>query len=171
MLPTLSKYLEKIIHKQLINYLQQKSLLSNNQHGFREGKSINSALTQLCRIITNLWENKKQVSGTLLDIQKAFDSLNRKILIKKLKKLKIKHQALNWLIDYLSNRKQTVEIEYFVNNMETKSRSTIKEVKAGIPQGSVLGPLLFLIYIDSFPEELPAEKETVMFADDTTVLE
>ena len=104
-------------------------------------------ITDPCNIITDLWENKKLALATILDIRKAFDSLNRKILIKKLRNLHIKGQALNWLIDYLTNRKQAVEIEHYLKNLETKSRSSLKETEIGIPHGSVLGPLLFLIYI------------------------
>ncbi|XP_054288187.1 uncharacterized protein LOC129003879 [Macrosteles quadrilineatus] len=169
-LPALSKYLEKIINSQIITFLENNHLLSDNQHGFREKKSINTALAQLCNTITNIWEDKKTANGIFLDLQKAFDSLDHNLLLQKISALNINNKALDWIKSYLHNRQELIEIEHQSGNFITKSRSKLQTITQGIPQGSVLGPLLFLIYIDTFPTLLPADNTCIMFADDTTII-
>lgn len=169
-MPTLSKYLEKVIYNQLIDFLEKEEWLTENQHGFRKRKSINTALNQLCNSITQAWEGKNHSSGIFLDLQKAFDSLDRQILLQKISEANIKSKALNWIQNYLTDRNQIVEISHIENNTEHKTQSCSLSTTSGIPQGSVLGPLFFLIYINAFPQNLTEGTECIMFADDTTLL-
>lgn len=152
-----------------MDHLNENNLLTEKQHGFRPQKSINTAVIQFCDFITKNWEENNNVIGIYLDIEKAFDSLNWKILINKLNALNIKQDAQKWIKSYLTNRKQQVEIGYIKNNIELKTKSKLQDMTQGIPQGSILGPLLFIIY-EQFSENLPKGMDCIIFADDTTVL-
>lgn len=169
-LPTVSKYLEKAIHGQIMNYLDSKNKLHKHQHGFRNNKSINTAIADLLNFITENWEKKQKVSAVFLDLRKAFDCLNWETLLTKLEDIGITQEAKTWMESYLTERNQIVEIKSNQQNINKTYRSKEKLMKNGIPQGSVLGPLLFLIYINSLPSKLPNYSNCIMFADDTTLI-
>lgn len=157
-LPILSKILEKVIACQLSNYLEENHLLSNTQHGFRARLSTETALASLSNLLYNNIDNKKISLITLCDLSKAFDSVNHGYLMSKLTKLNIDNF---WFDSYLNNRTQRVRMG--------KALSEICEISYGVPQGSVLGPILFLIYVNDFSQFIP-DCHVLQYADDTQLI-
>ena len=153
--------MEKIVYNQLISYIKENNVLTNSQFGFRKSHSTTTSLLKS----TNKWLlniDEGLINGVLfLDLRKAFDTVDHKILIDKLKLYGITGNTLNWFISYLDKRYQTCK----VNNV----RSSRKLIEYGVPQGSNLGPLLFLLYVNILPNCL-YQAEPSMFADDTTVI-
>ena len=140
MLCILSKVFEKIMYDRLLNFLERYKILYDKQYGFRKKHSTYMALITLMDKLTNAIENGEYVIGIFLDFSKAFDTVNHDILLEKLEHYGIRCCALSWFRSYLSNRPQ-----YVTYNGTTSMSQTIK---CGVPQGSILGPLLFLIYIN-----------------------
>lgn len=137
LLPVLSKILERIVANQLTEHLESNSLLSNTQHGFRKKLSTETALMKVTEEIYKNMDNKKLSLLTLCDLSKAFDSVSHDILIRKCSELYIDSF---WFEDYLTGRTQSVRID--------KTISSVTNVNYGVPQGSILGPILFLIYVN-----------------------
>ena len=160
LLPTLSKILEKVIHKRTYSYLQKNKILYNSQYGFRPKHSTNDAITELITDITENLEDKTNTITTFLDLSKAFDTIDHNILLNKLEHYGLRGKSQKWFKSYLTNRKQYVKI----NN----HKSNTQNVSCGVPQGSVLGPLLFIIYTNDLPNSL-TDSHAILFADDTTV--
>ena len=159
-LPAISKICERVIYDQLYCYLNSNGLLSKHQSGFR---SLHSTVTALLHL-TNDWylniDNGLTNLVVFLDLAKAFDTVSHDILLKKLELYGLKGVTLEWFSSYLSDRQQQCVVEECV--------SKPKLIKCGIPQGSILGPLLFLIYINDLPGCLLHTK-VHMYADDTTL--
>ena len=139
LLSAFSKIYEKVMYQRIYNFLSHNNILIENQFGFRKGRSCEHALlTAQHEILSSL--NKKQISMLLLlDFSKAFDMVDHQILLNKLYNYGIRGIAHEWLKSYLSGRKQFVAL-----NSKT---STTSNMLYGVPQGSILGPLLFIIYI------------------------
>lgn len=134
-LPALSKILEKIINLRLVSYLESNKILSQQQFGFRCGKSTDDAVNELVEHISlNLDKGNKCVT-IYLDLAKAFDSISVPLLIKKLEKIGITGKPLDLFIDYLTDREQAVRIGSHI--------SATVPITYGVPQGSILGPTLF----------------------------
>lgn len=162
LLPVLSKMLEKLIKTRLLSFLNSQKFFNPCQYGFRESLSTESALNNfLSEVYKGLNHSDRKVCSALfLDVSKAFDVVDHPILIEKLEKAGIRGLPLKWFQSYLSGRKQKVRIGKTTGNLES--------VEYGVPQGSVLGPILFLIFVN----DLYAEKligRITAFADDTVL--
>lgn len=162
-LPTLSKIFERIMLNQMLTYFNNTGLLHKNQFGFTKGRSTEDAGSTLIKTILGAWEEWHDAIGVFCDLSKAFDCVNHDTLILKLKLYGIKDKSLDLLISYLSNREQKVAIE----NVISKG----SQVKIGVPQGSILGPFLFLVYINDLPYTInQSMSNIVLFADDTSLI-
>ena len=160
LLSTLSKVFERSFYTRLSSFLEEQKILYENQFGFRKRHSTYMAnLILMNKVISSIEKNEFTI-GVYLDFSKAFDTVNHSILLKKLEHYGIRGLSNNWIEDYLSNRKQFAVI----NGIKSKTRT----IKTGVPQGSILGPLLFLLYINDM--EMVSEKlQTIIFADDTNI--
>jgi len=155
LLSTLSKILEKIISIQLVNHLDRNQILYEHQNG--RNKSTEYILIQVVNFIGNSINENKYCLGVFFDLKKAFDVCSKDILLMKLEKIGITSVALEWFKSYLSDRTQFIDI--------SGNHSTEKDITTCILLGSILGPILFLIYINDL--QFVSKSLTLMFADDT----
>ena len=161
LLSNINKIFEKIMHKRIYGFFEHQGLIYENQFGFRKNHSTTHALIDLTEEIRQTIDKNEFACGIFIDLQKAFDTVDHKILLNKLEHYGIRGIANKWFSSYLTNRKQFVSI--------MGHDSTIADIEFGVPQGSVLGPLLFLIYINDLNLAMKYSK-TRHFADDTNLL-
>ncbi len=160
LLPAISKIFEKVLFKQMYDYFQQKKLFYNAQYGFRTGHSPEYAAFELVdRIMTNL-DRKNTPIGIFIDLSKAFDTIDHKILVDKLRYYGFTDKAADLIENYLSNHQQYVQMDDVISNL--------CQVTTGIPQGSILGPLLFIIYMNDIAQASDLF-EFILYADDTSL--
>ena len=160
-LASFSKVYEKLMHQRILLFLESNDSLVDTQYGFRPGRSCEHALLKAQDIILDSL-NRRQISLLLLiDFSKAFDMVEHSILLKKLEHYGIRGPALNWMSTYLHNRSQFVSID--------GKKSSTKVLSHGVPQGSILGPLLFIIYINDIPNILKSAK-FILYADDVNII-
>lgn len=168
-LPSFSKILEIAYCRQIMNFLTENAFFKESQHGYRKGKSIQTAIFRFVSKIVEAFENKEYAMGIFLDLTKAYDCLSVDELMRKLEKYGIRGPALKWAKSYFASRKQMVQVE----SQGRVFNSELEEIILGIPQGSIAGPLFFLIYINDFDECLGVEEGQVIaanYVDDTNLL-
>ena len=160
LLPLPGKILEKLIHSQLSEYLETELLLSPNQHGFRKNHLTLHSIAQLTNSIDTKMDSKIPTFPTFIDFRKAFDCVQHNVLLGKLKQLEIGDSVINWVKSYLSFRKQKVLANGFSSSWQT--------ITQGVPQGSVLGPLFYIIYANDLIKHIKYCK-AALYADDTVL--
>ena len=161
LLSCLSKIYERIIKKRLSDYINRYHLLSGNQYGFQEGKSTQDAIAEVISKVYAAMDNSKPAICIFVDLAKAFDTVSHQDLLNTLENIGIRGNALNLLESYLQGRKQCVKIG--------DSVSSTKNVLFGVPQGTVLGPLLFNLYVNDI-FNIPISGQIISFADDTVLI-
>jgi hypothetical protein len=160
----LSKILEKIINNRIIEFINKYNLLSSFQYGFRKSRCTEHAISELVGNIVHNMDNKLKPLCVFLDLKKAFDTVSIPMLVNKLEKKGIRGSFLHLITNYLTDRTQCVKLdEHIVSMVEPVSNY-------GVPQGSVLGPTLFLIYIDDLTNIELADGKVISYADDTALL-
>lgn len=161
-LPVLSKLFERLLKSRLLNFLNENDVLSTRQFGFQSGRETNDAILEFLDTAYRSLDSKRHLATVFLDLSKAFDTLDHDILIAKLEHVGVRGEILRWLLSYLSVRKQFVSIG--------SASSSTRDISMGVPQGSILGPLLFLVYIDDMSNS-SSFLNFIHFADDTTVFQ
>ena len=149
------------MHTRVYNFLESSNIFYELQFGFRKNYSTNHAILDIVENIRENLDNKTFSCGVFIDLEKAFDTINHKILLEKLQHYGIRGITLQWFTSYLYNRKQRVSLD--------GKKSSFLNITCGVPQGSILGPLLFLLYINDMKN---AVKFSILhhFADDTNLL-
>ena len=155
---TFSKILEKCIHRQITAYIEEKNLLAPLQFGFRKKVSVEDAVLFFTESVQQEIQDGKIVHAVLLDLSKAFDSLSHEILLSKLKSLGFSFSAINFINSFLSDRMQQVSL----NGV----KSDWIELKQGVPEGTILGPLLFNLYVNDLTGQITEDARIIQYADD-----
>lgn len=157
----IAKLFEKIIYKRIYGFITKNKIISKNQFGFRKGMGTKDALHKLTSQLYSSIDQNIPTVVTFLDLAKAFDSVNHEILLKKLFRYGIRGKAYEIVQSYLTDRKQRVKINGNVSNY--------KDINIGVPQGTILGPLLFILYVNDILDDMP-DDSIIAYADDTAVI-
>ena len=160
-LPLFSKFMERLVHNQLYSHLDRYQMLSDSQSGFRKADSTTTCLVDFLDAIYNNIEQGRLSGVAFLDLKKAFDTVDHKLMLSKLSNLNISYRVIRWFASYLENRSQVTKI----SNITSEPGN----LDCGVPQGSILGLLLFIIYIDSLPAKL-GNYSCYLYTDDTAIV-
>ena len=152
------------MYNRLIKFLYHANILTPCQHGFRSDHSTESAIYDLLGEIYNQWNEGKTCIAIICELSKAFDMVDHQILLHKLERYGIRGNVLRWFETYLLDRSQFVSLAENGESFDSNKYQII----TGVPQGSVLGPLLFNIYVNDLPKHITSK--VVMYADDTTCI-
>ena len=161
LLSNFNRIFEKLVHSRMESFIEQNDILSPSQYGFRKAHSTQHAILDIVSTIQKNMDKRLFSCGVFIDLKKAFDTVDHKILLHKLEHYGFRGVINKWFSSYLDSRTQTTQIGSYISNMQ----NTI----CGVPQGSVLGPLLFLSYINDIQESFKKLK-LFLFADDTNAL-
>ena len=154
----LIKIFERVMRKHLVKHLEENEILPDSQHGFRSKRSCLTQLIEHVDEVLKALNGGNEVDVIYLDYSKAFDKVDHQVLLAKMKMYGINGKFYDWIKDFLSNRSQTVVVD--------GSKSSFQEVKSGVPQGTVLGPVFFILYVIDMVMSAKNSK-TLTFADDT----
>ena len=160
LLPQFSKIIEKLLNKRLDTFLEANQVLTSSQYGFRNKASTSHALLDLHEQLTKSMDEKLKTIGTFIDLKKVFDTIDHSLLIKKLNIYGIRGVASSWITSYLDKRSQYV----YYNDV----KSDTPDISCGVPQGSILGSKLFILYINDMVNVSKLFK-FIIFADDTNL--
>ena len=160
LLTTFSKILERIVYNRTVAFLRKYSIICDNQFGFREKHNTTHAILTLIHKISISFDNSCHTVGLFLDFSKAFDTIDHQILLYKLSNYGIRGNALEWFRSYLNDRVQFVTVN--------ESESSTRPVTCGVPQGSILGPLLFVLYVNDMKNSSDV-LSFILFADDSNI--
>lgn len=171
-LPTFSKIFERVMYSRLVDFLNKNGLFDDEQHGYRVSKSVITAGIDLVDTIVDAIDRGDNVIGIFMDLSKAFDSVCHSKLVNILRNLGIEGVPLQWFKSYLSDRMQYVELPQLTKqNQLVHFKSSLKMIKHGVPQGSILGPILFLCYLQGLPETLiDNNAKLCLYADDSNLI-
>ena len=161
LLSNFNRIFEKIMYNRMKVFIQKHQLLSSSQYGFRQANSTEHAILDMVESIRTNMDKRLFSCGVFIDLKKAFDTVDHKILLDKLNYYGLRGIDNQWFSSYLTNRTQTTEINSFISDKEV--------VSCGVPQGSVPGPLLFLLYVNDI-QYCSRKLKFFLFADDTNVL-
>ena len=167
LLTMMSKVMEKVVYKRVYDFLTSTGQICETQYGFRSKHSCDHAVAQMIGTILKNLENKKFTISVMLDLSKAFDTIEHSIMLQKLALYGVRGSCLDWFKSYLENRQMCVKCR--VTSTQEEVLSDNYTVNYGTPQGSCLGPLIFLIFVNDMQLHL-SDVESVQFADDTTIL-
>lgn len=168
-LNVISKIFERVVLNRLLLHLGESNSICDEQHGFQKGKSTITAIVSLVERLIDMIDSGDKAAAIFLDLSKAFDCVNHGTLLEILKTVGVNGVELKWFESYLIGRNQCVELTRVVGNSMVKIKSEKLEVQAGVPQGSILGPVLFLLYVNQLPKEI-INGNALLFADDTSLI-
>ena len=161
LLSNFNRVFEKIIYKRLTSYIEKHDLLNSSQYGFRKGHSTQHAILDIVNDIQSNMNRRLLSCGIFIDLKKAFDTVDHDVLLDKLNHYGFRGIINSWFSSYLKKRTQTTEVDHFISDKAV--------VGCGVPQGSVLGPLLFLLYVNDI-HRCSNKLRFYLFADDTNIL-
>jgi hypothetical protein len=168
-LNVISKIFERVVLNRLLKHLEEINFICDEQHGFQKGKSTKTAIVSLVERLIDIIDSGDKAAAIFIDLSKAFDCVNHRTLLEILQTVGVRGVELKWFESYLIGRNQCVELTRLNGKNMEKIKSQKIEVEAGVPQGSILGPLLFLLYVNHLPKELRQDR-ALLFADDTSLI-